>query len=190
MQNVSAQLYDAITNDEYDRVKSVLLENLDELNAHTFMAGQTWLGYAAQAGKFFAVKALVDLGANVNIGDRTYNAKPLCSACDNANNAIAEYLIEHGSNLDTETSARNPLFAAIVGRSADCVRTVLNAGIDPTVRYNSDTMSDMDAVAFALMRGESECAEIIARFNAGEDELAIANMLAKADQIAELNAHP
>jgi hypothetical protein len=50
-------------------------------------------------------------------------------------------------------------------------------------------MEDMDAVAFALMRGEKECAEIIALWNANGDEDAAKIALNNADQIAEENAY-
>lgn len=52
-----------------------------------------------------------------------------------------------------------------MGRSPDCVQLLLDAGIDSGVTYNSETMTDMDAVAFALMRGEAECAKFIAAHN-------------------------
>jgi ankyrin repeat protein len=189
MQSASAQIYKAIADDDYEGVRNIFAHHPNELNVPTFMAGQTWLGYAAQAGKLSAVKALVEIGADPNIGDETYGAKPLCSACSNGHQAIAEYLLEHGADLDTETSARNPLFSAIVGRSPECVRTILTVGIDAAIRYDSDTMRNMDAAAFALMRGERECAAIIARWNAGGDEAAASRALARADEIAQRNAH-
>lgn len=188
MQSISAQLYQAINDDDADLIRRLLESYPLELNAYTFLAGQTWLGYAAQVGKLVAVDALVGLGANVNIGDQTYGAKPLCSACSNGNHLVAEYLIQCGSDLDVETSVRNPLFSSIVGRSLECVTVILSAGIDTQIRYSSHTMSDMDAVAFALMRGETECATRIAKWNTGADEIAVAGTLAAAEIIAGRNA--
>ena len=189
VKTVPAFIYDAIVNEKVDDIRSLFSANPELLNAHTFMAGQTWLGFAAQDGKIHAVKQLVELGADPNIGDETYGSKPICSACNNGHPEIAHYLIEQGSIIDTELSVKNPLFASIIGQSSDCVRIILNTGIDSTIRYSSETMQNMDAVAFALMRGERECAEIIAGWNAEGDELAAARALAEANSIAEFNAH-
>ena len=49
--------------------------------------------------------------------------------------------------------APNPLFARIVGRSPEVAYLLLERGIDTRVRYNTETMKNMDAVAFAMMWG-------------------------------------
>lgn len=183
-----ASIFEAINNQDLGQIEVLFSDNPGELNVQTFMAGQTWLGYASQKGKLSVVAKLAEMGSDINIGDSHYNSKPICSAADNGHYDVAKYLIEHGSDLDVDASVRNPLFAAIVGRSPDIVRLLLDSGVDATVRYNSDTMKNMDAVAFALMRGEQECAEIIARWNARGDEAVAQKALAEADVIADVNA--
>ena len=94
------------------------------------------------------------------------------------------FLINNGSELDVSLSVRNPLFSAIVGCSPSCVQLLLDAGIDSGVIYNSESMKDMDAVAFALMRGESECAQLVAAHNLDGNTEKINEYLKRADEIA------
>jgi hypothetical protein len=189
LKSVPAQIYDAIADENVLVIELLFTRNPEQLNLQTFMAGQTWLGHAASSGKSLSVRKLVELGADPNIGTSSDGSKALCSACHSANPEIVRYLIERGAEIDTDASVRNPLFSAIVGRSPECVKVILEAGIDACVHYNSKTMDDMDAVAFALMRGERECAEIIARWIAKGDEAAATKALTEADEIAHRNAY-
>ena len=186
--SLPAQIFAAINAEDASALRQLFTENPSALNAHTFMAGQTWLGYAAQKGKLAAIRALSDLGADVNVGDKHDGAKPICSAASSGNSSAVRLLLELGAQLDIDASVRNPLFSAIVGRSPETVRILLEARIDARIRYNSTTMKDMDAVAFALLRGEQESAEVIARWNAGGDEAATLVALQEADKTAENNA--
>ena len=183
------KIIESIRNQDCQALESLLKENPEQISAYTLMAGQTWLGYAAQLGKLEAIRTLVKVGCEINQGDKHDGAAPLDSAAANGHYDVVEYLLQAGARLDTTLPVRNPLFAAIIGRSPGIVRLLLEAGIDSTVRYNSATMKDMDAVAFALMRGEQECARIIALWNAKGDEQIATAKLAEADEIAERNAH-
>lgn len=186
--SVTAQIYTAIRAGNVETLALLFQENPAQVNATTFMAGQSWLGFAAQVGDVRVIEELVHLGLDVNFGDEQYQAKPICSAALNGNLGAVRILIELGSELDIRTSARNPLFCAIVGRSPEVVSVLLAAGMDASVRYTSDTMNDMDATAFALMRGERACAEQIALSIASGDIDSAKLALLKADQIAEQNA--
>jgi len=186
--SLPVQIITAIKAEDADALTRLMAENPEQLNMQTFMGGQTWLGYAAQVGKLGAIKALAAIGADIQKGDRE-GARPLVSACSFGNVPVAAWLIAEGSLMDTDLSVKNPLFAAITGRSPACVRLLLDAGIDAGARYNSRTMKEMDAVAFALMRGEQQCAEMIAAHLAGGDAERAAELLAAADRIADLNAY-
>lgn len=186
--SIPAQIYAAIKADDSETLKWLFREYPAQMNAHTFMAGQSWLGFAAQIGNVGTIETLVQLGFDVNLGDQQYQAKPICSAALNGHVEAVRLLIMLGSELDTLTSARNPLFSAIIGRSVDIVSVLLAAGIDASVKYTSDTMKGIDATAFAMVRGERACAEQIALSIASGDVAAAKLALRKADQIAERNA--
>jgi uncharacterized protein len=187
--SVVAQLLEAIKGNELDALTSLLRLHPDQLHYKTPFGGQTWLGYAASDGSLECVRHLVQLGFDINEADPREGRTPLSQAGYGNRPDVASYLLESGAAIDTTTSARNPLFAAIVGRSPAVVKLLLERGIDSTVRYNSKTMRNMDAVAFALMRGEKECAHIIALWNAKGDEAAAQSALREADEIAEDNAY-
>lgn len=97
-------------------------------------------------------------------------------------------MLNQGAELDTQTSVRNPLFSAAIGRSPAIVKLLLKAGIDYSVRYNSETLGNMDAIAFSLLRGEKVCAHIIASWDTGNDEVKARSLLRKADEVANQNA--
>jgi hypothetical protein len=101
---------------------------------------------------------------------------------------VVAFLLDSGAILDTDASVRNPLFASIVGRSPSIAHVLLKRGINSRARYTTSTMQDMDATAFALMRGEHECARVIALWNANGDGEAAAAALIAADQIATRTA--
>lgn len=185
---ITAQIVDAIKNEDSDSLCRIFDEDPGQINTFTPFGGQTWLGYAGQIGKLDSVKTLIGIGVDVNTGDKRDNRRPICSAAANDRYEVVEYLLTQGAEFDVSTSICNALFAAIIGRSPRIVKLLLEAGIDSKVSYNSETMKDMDAVAFALMRGEKECAEIIALWNANGDEDVANVALQKADQIAEENA--
>lgn len=187
--SITAQIVEAIKSEDRGTIYRLFDEDSSQVKSFTPFGGQTWLGYAAQIGKLEAVKALIEIGINVNAGDKRDNRRPICSASANDRYEVVEYLLGSGADFDVSASIRNALFAAIIGRSPRVVKLLLEAGIDSKVIYNSETMKNMDAVAYALMRGEKECAEIIALWNASGDGEVAKNSLKKSDQIAEENAH-
>lgn len=189
MKSLPAQIIEVIKNDDVDALRALIASDPKQLTWHTPFAGETWLGYAASKGKLGSMALLVELGADVNQGDHRENVKPICSAASNNQLEAVEFLLSRGATLDTEVSVQNPLFSAIIGRSPRIVNQLLQAGINYSVRYNTPTMKNMDAIAFALMRGENECARAIAFWVAGGKEVEISSILKEAAAIAERNAH-
>jgi ankyrin repeat protein len=184
---VPAKIIDAIKAEDGDVIRSLFEENPDQIEFYTPFSAQTWLGYAAQIGNIESIKTLIDIGLDINTGDKREDVKPICSASHEHYNTV-KFLLEKGAVLDVSLSVRNPLFAAIVGRSPEIVKLLLEAGIDSKIIYNSNTMKGMDAGAFALMRGETELAKILATWNTDGSEEAISKYIQNADKVAELNA--
>lgn len=67
---------------------------------------------------------------------------------------------------------------------------LLDHGIDYNVRYNTETMTNMDAIAFAWMWGRRDIARLIAERKAGGDETEVERLLLEANAVAELNTEP
>ena len=208
----SPQIADAIIDGNVDLVKKLFEMHPEQMDVYTPFGGGTWLNFAAGEKSIEIVKFLVNLGVNINRGDRHYGRIPLSTATSAGKVEIVKYLIEQGSKLDTSASVRNPLFAVSSGASLTLQKEkrenpsaeinwddprflsittlLLNAGIDASVRYNTDTMKNMDAVAFATMWGQKEIARLIAAHLAEGDETKLKAILDEADKIADLNTEP
>lgn len=189
MKSVTARISEAIRNENRQELLGLFRDNPEQIGSYTYFGSQTWLGYAAQIGKLNSIQTLVEIGLNINTGDKRDDRKPICSAAANNHYNVAEFLLKNDAVLDTAKSIQNPLFASIIGRSPEITRLLLEAGIDCTVRYNTQTMENMDAISFALMRGENECAKIIASWLTGGNEIKVKLLLKEADDIAANNAY-
>jgi len=127
----------------------------------------TWLHLAAMYGRLEITKSLVGLGLDVNTTGGIFGGGALNEAASEGNSDIVEYLLSRGAELDVSAPERNPLFSAIYGGHINVVRFLLASGIDARVRYDSPSMSNMDALAFAIERGQSEIAALL-RNRAGD----------------------
>ncbi|MFC3121520.1 ankyrin repeat domain-containing protein [Agaribacter flavus] len=189
VKSVPAQIVDAIKEEDVKAILSLFKAKPEQIEVFTPFGGQTWLGYASQLGKLQSVRTLIDIGFDVNNGDKRDNILPICSAAANGHLAVVRFLLANNSYLDVSSSVNNALFAAVVGRSLNIVKLLLESGIDSKTSYNSDSMKNMDAIAFALMRGEEQCAQAVALWNAdGNDDLA-SKLLNRASEIADENAY-
>lgn len=171
-------------------LEEVLQMHPEQLRAYTPFAGGTWLHYAAGEGFTEVVELLLTLGADCNAGAKWNGRNALVDAAEYNRYPVAKCLLDHGAHMAVDSSAKNPLFAAIIGCSPDIVKLLLERGMDSTVRYNSDTMKDMDAVAFAMMQGEREIAHMIALWNAKGDEDAARLAMERGLFIAHRNTTP
>lgn len=150
----------------------------------------SWLHYACAMGNLETVKFLVDMGFDVNAPDHMEGQRPLTAAADERKCDIARFLLDKGALMDVSSSINNPLFAAIGSRSTNIALLLLEHGIDTQIRYNTETMKNMDAVAFAMMHGARDIAHIIALHNAGGDEAAAQAAMAEGLRIAHENTTP
>jgi len=182
------QLWDAISAGDLSAVRRVVESDPALLGKKPPSAGGTWLHFAARWGEPNILRMLVEKGVSVNEPGTLDGEVALVRAAHGGKLEAARYLLDQGSRMDTSASVRNPLFAAIIGQSPEVVRLLLERGIDASVRYNSETMTDMDATAFALWRGENELARIIALHLANGNEVQAQALLNKAGEVVSRNA--
>lgn len=181
---------DAIDSRDSATVRAIFLKHPEQSDVFTPFAGGTWLHYAARESTAEIVEVLLNLGLDPNRGDRWEGRLPLTDASRSGDVAKTKCLLDNGSRIDVSTSVRNPLFSAILGGSPEVTRLLLERAVDSRVRYDSETMKNMDAVAFAIMQGEHEIAHIIALHNAGGDEVAADTAMAEGLKIAHENTMP
>jgi uncharacterized protein len=165
------------------------------INAPEFLYGGTLLHGVASSGSLEKVKLLVDEGFDVNYPSTPDGIMAIDHAVTGGNIDVVRFLLDNGAKLPTEKSVQNSLFSAIsahtsvTGRKlSDIVRMLLNAGIDASVRYSSDTMLDMGAMAFACMSGRQDIAQIIAEHLYPGDVEAQASELKRAEVSAKNTA--
>jgi uncharacterized protein len=152
----------AIRAKNLPELKQLLDAEPEQTAAFTPFAGGTWLHFAAREGDADAVTHLISLGVDVNVKDSREGRSPLCDACLGDQPHIVRLLLSSGASIDTTEPVRNPLFSAIVGRSATSAAILLAHGMDTKVAYSGPRMTQMDAVAFAMERGEQGIAKLIA----------------------------
>lgn len=152
----------ALENRDLQEAKRLLSANPQQVVQMTPFG--TWLHYISGTGNLELVAHLVGLGLDVNAPDHRDGRLPIDAAASNGHVDVVRYLLDHGSLLDTSSETRNPLFGAIMGRSIEVVRLLLERGIDATVKYGPQT-----ATAFALWQGQREIASVIAHHIAGGD---------------------
>lgn len=166
----------------------------------------TWLNKAASYGQFEILKYLLGIGLDPDMKDNRYGRRPINEASTKGHLEIVRFLLERRVKLDTHASIANPLFGCIAGYAGDqhpvhgsdtppenyleIAKLLLDHGIDYDVRYNTETMKNMDAMAFACMWGRQDIAQLIAERKAGGDTNEVKRLLAEADQIAEENTEP
>ncbi|WP_395782003.1 ankyrin repeat domain-containing protein [Aquidulcibacter sp.] len=174
-----AKIWEAISVGDVDLTRSLFFQHPEMVNAFIPFGGGTFLHLAASKQGVDMAEALLKIGFDVNKGGKFAGDTALVSACSYGNYSVAKYLIDNEAKLDVESPQKNPLFGAIIGCSSEIVRLLLEAGIDTSVRYTGESMKNMDAIAFALERGERLIAREIALWNSNGD-------VAKANAILEI----
>lgn len=121
----------------------------------------SWLHVAAVFGRLRVVQHLLQKGANVNVKAGTFGGSPINEAASKGHLDVVLALLQSGASLDTSEPERNPLFSAIYGGHMEVVKLLLSHGIDPSIKYSGSNMTDMDAIAFARERGQTEIASFL-----------------------------
>jgi ankyrin repeat protein len=186
-ENPVAEIWASISSGDVNRTKKLVSANRQLIDAYIPFGGGTFLHLAASKCGPSMLSELLEAGFDVNRAGRTYGDTALCCACSYGNYAAAAFLLENGAVIDVSEPTRNALFSAIVGGSLDVVRLVLNQRIDASIRYSGDSMSEIDAVAFALERGEAAIAACIADYQAEGEPVATARLLEEGMRVAKRN---
>lgn len=63
--------------------------------------------------------------------------------------------------MDVSDPRSNPLFGAILSGNLENVKLLIESGIDINVKYNGESMKNMDALAFAIERRQKKIATLL-----------------------------
>mmetsp|Transcript_3276 Transcript_3276/g.5094 ORF Transcript_3276/g.5094 Transcript_3276/m.5094 type:complete len:188 (+) Transcript_3276:77-640(+) len=122
--------------DDAEKIRTAVAADSSELNK-VGGGGQTPIMAACLGGKVNAVKALLDLGADVSIGEQD-GYTPMHGAGFQGRAEVAKLLISHGLSMtDRHEDGYTPFHRACWGmesRHTDTVRVFLDAGIDIDIK--------------------------------------------------------
>lgn len=156
---LAKEIRTAIKNSEIEKVVEIFTANPNLINMETPFG--TWLHVAASRGELAIVKKLIEFRANVNMLGGVYGGGALNEAASAGHMDIVRYLLSCGANLDVSAPEKNPLFGAISNGHADIAKLLIESGIDTEVRYNGESMREMDALSFAKEYKQEEVAVLL-----------------------------
>lgn len=163
------EMWDTIRQGDLDRVMALIEADRERLHMTTVFG--TWLHFAASQGKLEIVKYFVSQGLDVNARNETVSSgyTPVNIAASHGHLEVVRYLLSCGAILDTSKGGQeNPLFGAVVRGYAEVVKLLIESGIDTKIKYNTKTMRNMDALALAYERGQTDIVEILRPYSLGE----------------------
>lgn len=156
---IAIEIHTAIEDNNIEEVVRLIDFDTERLNMMTPFGN--WLHIAASEGKLEIVKKLVELGADVNMRGGTFNGGAINNAASEGHIEIVKYLLSCGAEMDVSEPERNPLFGAIHGGHVNIAKLLIESGIDTSIKYNGKYMTNMDALAFAIERGQKEIAVLL-----------------------------
>jgi ankyrin repeat protein len=125
-----------------------------------FRNGMTLLSAASGLGKVDAVKYLLEIGADVNIGDDS-GVRPLHIAAFSGKVDVVLVLLEAGADLEArDYQGTTPLALAACGDSRETLELLLDQGAD----MDAKNLYGLSPLGFAVENNKPEMAEIIREF--------------------------
>lgn len=157
---LTKEIKQAIENSDQSKLESLLASEPSQINVTT--AFGNWLHFAVSFNASMdIIKFLVEKGVDINEKDPILGGNVLNIAASEGRIDVVNYLLEKGAEIDISEPEKNPLFGAIYGGYKDIVETLIAHKIDFKIKYSGDNMNNMDALAFAKERGQTEIAEML-----------------------------
>lgn len=155
LKNKLRELNTAIRNDNLDAVVTNLKSSNEVINA------DEWLHLTAKRGNIEIFKYFVDKGLDINGKSNIDAVKPICMAVSGGHIEIVKFLLSMGAEVDVSHPLVNPLFYAILKNHIEIAKLLINTGMDTSIKYTTETMTNMDAIDFAKEYGCSEIVSLI-----------------------------
>lgn len=103
------------------------------------------LNTAILHGNLAIAEYFVEFGININ----KFSGIEFVNAVANNAMNIIKLLMEQNIDLNLSSPNMNPLFIAIRNKNIEMTHTLLDYGIDPSIKYTNEFMKDMDALQLA-----------------------------------------
>ena len=165
------QIGDRIMDSQLLDLRNEMIDNCSVGDAAKFIANYEshpelhsvwpWLYTAASDGNVEVVRYLLAKGLNPNERSKYSSKMPaLKAACSIGNSTIVEMLVASGACVDVDNIDDNALFSAIHARSLECVKLLVDAGIDIHKVYDLGHRHK-NALAFAEEEGCTDIAKYL-----------------------------
>ncbi len=159
-------LFDAIRNQELDRVKKILKPsffgkkidvNKRDLNSRTALM------YAAKYGGAAYVRLLLEHGAKVNMTDKN-KTTALNLAAGVGDTESCQLLLDAGAKIDNSTmlASCTPLLDAVLGNHIETTRLLLDRGAD----VNKSNISNKTPLFYAVDGNNPKMVQLLLEYNA------------------------
>ncbi len=146
----------AIDSGYVDQVTEILRQAPERLNQKN-ESGLTPLNQASYEGHIEIVKLLLDLGADVAIGDNE-NSQPIHNAAVAGHTDVIELLSSRGADINAQDDNGNtPLLFALMFRHQETAQYLIGAGADINIS-NNDNVSPLH---YSALREQLELLKII-----------------------------
>ncbi len=129
-------IYDACRKGNVGLIRKLYTLNNDTINKPN-KSGYTPLIIAGYRNQLEAVKALLELGANVNM--MSEDGTVLTAACYKSNNELVKILLSHKADVNVKNNAgTTPLMFAIMAENEEVVKMLIKHGADLNAKDNSN----------------------------------------------------
>lgn len=183
MTNIEKKLFFAVHNGHLDQVKAILQSYPHLLSMN--VAGNTLLHIAVRhSKKIKLIKFLIDSGIDINTPMSDSSDRPLHEAASKGFIDIAEWLLDHGADVDgCLTGGATPLLAAIKQDNLEMVKLLVSRGASTKIRIGNPPANFFDT---AMMLGHVDIACFL-KENSGEDFSK--KSIYQISEKVEINAH-
>jgi len=152
----AAEIHTAVENGDLEQVRNLLTQDPELLNLQNDL-GLTPFNQAALSGKLEIMKMLVDMGADMNLGDNE-NSQPIHNAAVGGQIPVLEFLLVQGVDIDARDDfGMTPFLFSCSYSQLETARFLLDNGAD----IKAININEWPAVLYAVIGGNVDLTRML-----------------------------